>query len=407
MTTNHAARPLTIATRIYDPALAAEIQACLPELPVQVVAEPAESCDWELWLEQVEAAKPDVVLLGLDVFPGSLEAAIARMASWAQTPAIVVAGAATDPQTVLGAIRAGAAEYVYPPATVHLTEALRRLSETRAQQDGPTRRGKIAAFVSAKGGCGATTVACHVAAGLHQHTGQATLLADFDLDNGVVGFLTKTRSGYTVQDAIRNCARLDASYWKALVSEYTPGLDVICSPGDASDAPDDAEAPQAVVEFARSQYDWVVLDLGRGLAQATRKILESIDELFLVTTLDVPALYRCQHMLRALEERGFGRERVKIVVNRISRSAEVTRDEMAQILGVPVSFELPDAGGALAEAYVDGKLLAPSADLSKRLGRMARRIAGIPDAEPRRFSFSWLAKPSENRFKQAALAVRS
>src|SRR5690348_6516315 len=201
MPTNFAARPLTIATRINDPALAAEIQDCLPALPVRVVAEQAQSCDWEFWLEEVEAAKPDIVLLGLDAFPGSLEGAIAQIGSWAQAPAVVVAGAATDPETVLGAVRAGAAEYVYPPATVHLAEALRRLSKTRAQQAGPARRGKVAAFVSVKGGCGATTVACHVAASLRQQTGQATLLADFDLDNGVVGFLTKTKSGYTVQDA--------------------------------------------------------------------------------------------------------------------------------------------------------------------------------------------------------------
>ena len=42
MPTNFAARPLTIATRINDPALAAEIQDCLPGLPVRVVAQQAD-----------------------------------------------------------------------------------------------------------------------------------------------------------------------------------------------------------------------------------------------------------------------------------------------------------------------------------------------------------------------------
>jgi hypothetical protein len=67
---------------------------------------------------------------------------------------------------------------------------------------------------------------------------------------------------------------------------------------------------------------------------------------------------------------------------------------------------LPNAGTVLAEAYVNGNLRLPSTDLAKRLSRMARRIAGVPDEYPKRFSFSWLAKPAESRVKQPALAVR-
>lgn len=396
---------LTVAVWITDEEMAADIQSCLASLPVRLAAG-ADSADWDSWVEQIERVRPDVVVLGVTQIPGTLAAAIQRFRWDAGAPAVVAVGTATDPEVVLGAIRAGAAEYVYPPVAAHLGTALDRVAETRAQQSGSVRCGKTVAFVSAKGGCGATTVACHVAAGLAQQTGKAALLADFDLDSGVIGFLTKTRSAYTVADALRSAERLDPSYWKALTSQAGPGLDVVCSPG--SPAPDtDADSTAPVLDFARTQYDFVVVDLGRGLSRSAVNALDAVDEIYLVTTLDVPALYRCQQMIRTLIEHGLSRDRVHLVVNRIGKNTELTRVEIEQMLNLPVSCELPDDSAALGDAYVEGKLLPPANDLARRIARIARRIAGIPEEAPkRRFTFSWLPKTSDCRPHQTALATR-
>ena len=396
---------LTLAVWITDEEMAADIQSCLGNLPVRQ-ADVASGGDWDTWVEQVERARPDVVILGVTQVPGTLTAAIQRLRWDAGAPAVVAVDTATDPEVVLGAIRAGAAEYVYPPVAAHLGAALDRVAETLAHHSGSVRCGKTVAFVSAKGGCGATTVACHVAAGLAQQTGKTALLADFDLDTGVVGFLTKTRSAYTVADALRSAERLDPSYWKALTSQAGPGLDVVCSPG--SPAPDtDVERTAPVLDFARTQYDFVVVDLGRGLSRAAVNALDAVDEIYLVTTLDVPALYRCQQMIRTLLEHGLSRDRVHLAANRIGKNTQLTRDEIEQMLNLPVSCELPDDPAALADAYVEGKLLPAANDLARRIARLARQIAGIPEEVPkRRFTFSWLPKPSDCRPQQAALARR-
>ena len=91
-------------------------------------------------------------------------------------------------------------------------------------------RGKMIGFLSAKGGCGATTLACHVASELQNVTQKNVLLADLDLTSGMVGFLMKTPSSYSILDAIKNLSRLDESLWKALVVEHRPGLSVMPAP---------------------------------------------------------------------------------------------------------------------------------------------------------------------------------
>ena len=73
-------------------------------------------------------------------------------------------------------------------------------------------------------------IACHAAVELGRENGRKVLLADFDVDAGIVSFLMKVKSPYSILDAINNLHRLDASYWKALVSNGIPGLEIIPAP---------------------------------------------------------------------------------------------------------------------------------------------------------------------------------
>src|SRR5262249_46399592 len=150
--------------------------------------------------------------------------------------------------------------------------------------------GKAVGFLSAKGGCGATTLICHVAAELGRLNNRV-LLTDLDLDAGVVGFITKTKSMYSILDAVNNLHRLDSNFWKALVSNGIPGVEIISSPLAlaAKQFPRDEQIRQ-VLAFVRPNYDWTLVDLGRSLSRMGMSALEEIDEACLVTTLDVPAL---------------------------------------------------------------------------------------------------------------------
>ena len=163
----------------------------------------------------------------------------------------------------------------------------------------PARRraeggGKAFGFLSAKGGCGATTLVCHVAQELGRQN-QKVLLADLDLDAGMVAFITKTKSVYSILDAVNNLHRLDISYWKALVSNGIPGVEIVSSPlALASKQQPKDDQIRHVLAFARPHYDWTVVDLGRSLSRIAMAALEEIDETCLVTTLEVPALHQCQ-----------------------------------------------------------------------------------------------------------------
>ena len=130
-----------------------------------------------------------------------------------------------------------------------------------------------------------------------------------------------------------------------------------------------------------------MLDLGRGFNPLVAAALEGVDEAFLVTTLDVPALHQVKQIVQAVGETGPARNRLRLVLNRVPKNPDVTADELEKLLGISVHSMLADDYASIYEAYAEGQLLPASSNLGKQLARLAARIAGVPEqSEKKKFS---------------------
>ncbi len=372
--------PLRIGLVIANQGLFQEVQNCLKGLPVRVLMQQPALGDTPAFLDQIEQLRLDVLVIDLTRLSEPFENVVRRVKTCSAPPQIIALNDTADPEVILGAIRAGASEFLYPPIEAGLSRALERLAAERAKaQSAPGRhRGKTLGFVSAKGGCGATTVASHVALEIQRATTQEVLVADFDMESGLIGFLMKSKSPYTVLDAVRNVHRLDQSYWKALVSNGIPGLEVISAPTTATVREQLAGEPfRHVLQFTRGVYDWIVVDLGRGLSTLTATILEEIDELYLIATLDLPALHQTKQVVQAALDTGYSRNRLRLILNRSPKRIDFDLAQVQKVLGLPIFEMLPNAYPELFEAYSEGNLLSSGTELGKALGGLAGKVAGV------------------------------
>jgi pilus assembly protein CpaE len=373
--------PLTLALIAPEQSSRDEAELCLRDLQARVVVLQREYPEWGTLLQRIEQERPDLVLVDFAAFPQPWDELVQRIKSVPVPPMVIALHKAADPETILNAIRSGATEYVYPPLATNLRKALERLSQEweRQRAEGGTQ-GRTLAFFSAKGGCGATTIACQLSIALQRVTKSQVLLADFDLAVGMVSFLMRTKSRYSLLDALQNTHRLDLSYWKALVSNGVPGLEIIPAPGGTEliETPP-AEKFRHVLRFARLHYDWVLVDLGRSLSISSLSLLDEIDEVYLVATSEVPSLYQVKRTAETLTGFGFSHDRLKLLLNRVPKSLDVTSQELQNLLGIPVHTMLPDDYNSLYEAYGAGQPLQPGSTLGRHLHRLAARIAGIPE----------------------------
>jgi pilus assembly protein CpaE len=392
VTEEHSMYPFDVAVVISRPELWEEVQRVFQNLPVRVVFEQMAVDDPVTFLERIERMKPDIVLLDPTHMELSLGELIRQLKATSSAPRVVIVSTRADPESILAAVRAGASEYVYPPLERPLVDALERLSEEieASKTKGAKASGRTIGVVSVKGGCGATTIACLAAAELAERSKQKALLADFDLVCGSVRLIFNVQVRYSLLDAIHNVQRLDPSYWKALVCNGQPNLEVICAPIDQPLR----EAPKIhdmrlVVRFIHSLYPWSVFDLGHGLGLSTITLLDEIDKLAVVTTMELQALQRARTTLRHLRELGVLEERIHLILNRVPRRSDITVDDVEEALGQAVFATIPNDFRALENAATDGRLLDRDHPVRAAVGRMVSRIAKLePSPEPARKRFS-------------------
>jgi pilus assembly protein CpaE len=387
--------PVTAGLIIETKALWDELQECLQNLPVRVILEQPGTGDIGALIDKIERMRLNVVFVDLVNQDLVLKDLVPRIKALPGAPAIIALHTIADADAILSSLRAGVQEFLYPPLTDHLGPALERVrSEAQKQSASVTRGGKVLGFVSAKGGCGATTIACHVAAELGRRPGLKTLLADLDLDSGMVGFVMKSKSAYTIIDAIANTHRLDYSYWKALVSNGMGNLEVIAAPpGGASAHFAKPEQVKYVLSFCRNEYDWLVLDLGRSLNTVSLAVLGELNELFLVTSVEVPALHQARLVAQNASASGIPANRIHLVLNRASKNSDVTVPEVEQALGTSVYITIPNDYSALQDAYAEGRLLMPNCGLAKRYAEFVDRLLGVQPPRHKGFSIRLRTKP--------------
>jgi pilus assembly protein CpaE len=379
--------PLTIGLAIENRDLMDQAQACLANLPFRIIVEHQDLGDITNFLDRLERMRPDVVLVDISGWKEPLEGLVSSIRGAIGDPMLIALNTSADADAILSSLRAGINEYLFPPLQETLKRALEKRSAERSRRRETGTKGtggKAFAFMSAKGGCGATTLITHVAAELGRHN-QKVLLTDLDLDAGMVGFITKTKSVYSILDAVNNLHRLDISYWKALVSNGIPGVEIVASPlALASKQQPKDEQVRQVLAFARPHYDWTLVDLGRSLSRLGMAALEETDEACLVTTLEVPALHQSKQIIQTLMDSGFGKNRIRLIINRAPKRLDITTSELEKMLGVPIFAMIPNDYPELYETYAEGRMLNRNSDLGKSIAKLAMKLASFEEKDPKK-----------------------
>jgi pilus assembly protein CpaE len=382
--------PLTIGLAIENRDLWDQAQACLADLPFRVIVEHQDIGDLSNFLDRLERMRPDVVLIDISSWKEPLEGLVSSIRAAIGDPMIVALNTMAESDAILASMRAGINEYLYPPLQESLRRALekRSVERSRRREGASNSGGKTCAFFSAKGGCGATTLVTHVAAELGRQN-QKVLLADLDLDSGMVGFITKTKSVYSILDVVNNLHRLDLHYWKALVSNGIPGVEIVPAPlAMATKAQVKDDQIRHVLAFVRPHYDFTLVDLGRSLSRLSMAALDEIDDACLVTTLEVPALHQAKQIVQTLLDSGYGKNRIKLILNRSPKRLDIAPGELEKMLGLPIFCMIPNDYTELYETYAEGRMLNRNCELGKQIARLTVKLGSLQEEKQEKKRFA-------------------
>lgn len=251
---------------------------------------------------------------------------------------IVLVARTLDPALMLEAMRAGITECVAEPLTqADLQAAIARLSQ---QSAAPAASGQIFAILGAKGGVGATTVSVNVATELARIAPDQTLLVDMHLTHGDTAVFLGIEPRFSIVDALENSHRLDEAFFRGLVSHSEAGPHLLATAERPFAGGATSERVRSLIDFAAHLYRYVILDVPRS-DQAMVESLDGVSRVVVVANHELPTLRSACRLVPELQQR-YGKDRVSVVVNRLDRQGEITREDIERVVGMSVSHSLPN-----------------------------------------------------------------
>lgn len=302
---------------------------------------------------------------------------------------LVLVASASDPALMLQAMRAGVTEYVHEPLTAEVLEQ----SVRRVIVGGfaPTS-GQVVAFVGAKGGVGTTTLAVNTGTALAMIADGDVLLMDLHIGSGDAALFLGVEPRFSVVDALENVGRLDEALFRSVIEKTTSGLDVLASSDRMVAGIADARHLRALLDFVASRYRYIVLDVPR----SDVTMLDALPEASVVTVVtnqELPSLRSAGRLAHNLRAR-YGSARVRTVMNRFDRRAEIAHADVERVIGSSVKHLIPSDYRVAVEALNEGRpVVLEKSSLADSLRVLAADLGGVRKEEGDRHAgvFSRLA----------------
>jgi pilus assembly protein CpaE len=311
-----------------------------------------------------------------------------RQITTAQPLLSVVLVAKSDAaDTLMAALRSGVREVI--SSSTGSGEFSDMLFRIRARRSAPrSLSGKLLAFISCKGGSGATFIASNFAFNLAAHGSKRVLLIDLNLQFGdVILYLSDRRPTSSIVDVTRDIDRLDAALLKSATVEVLPNLSVLAAPTDPAVSGDmNPGAVKSLLEFACKQFDYIIVDLGGQLDAPTIEALDRADLIFPVVQQTLPYIRDGKRMLDVFKLLGYPTEKVRPILSRFDRTADVTAADLEDVLGIKIYASIANdykvASASVNQGIPVSKLAGNSA-LSRSLSAFASLIeAPLSNAKP-------------------------
>lgn len=314
--------------------------------------------DGKIQLEKVlteNAGRVDVVIVGPGVdLDEAFESSehIRRVAPGIST-LLVVSAVTSD--VFQRALRAGVRDVL--PATfspAQLTEAIERAQVLSTELRGavaqtaeaaPDLSGhKVITVFSSKGGCGKSFVASNLAVALAQYTGEKVAMVDLDLQFGDLAIMLQLFPARTIFDAAQSLDRLDADAMTGYLTPHRSNVSLLAAPlepGLSETIP--PEGVGRIVRLLKERYTYTVIDCPPSFTDHVLAALDESDECVLMTSMDVPSIKNAKLSLQTLGLLGFGRDRIRLVLNRADSRVGLTVQAIEKTLGTNVDVSIPSS----------------------------------------------------------------
>jgi pilus assembly protein CpaE len=293
---------------------------------------------------------PDLLVLHINGLEGGeIEALIERPAS--MRPPMVVVSETDDAAVMRLAMKAGARDFLSQSEASNLCDSVDAICDELAS--GSAREGELIAVVNAKGGSGATFLACNIAHMAARISDDPTALVSLDTQFPTLPSYFDIRVRHGLIHAIDSVEELDAVALDAIMASHDSGLKILTANADDFRFSYDDRVSQCnqLFEILLGHYRHVIVDVPRHLSELNAEVMSRASRVVLVVQQSLPHVHDATRMQQLLRDHlGVFADRTTVVVNRYSKNSEIGLDDIKKALGSADVVTVPNHFKTVSES---------------------------------------------------------
>nr|WP_325263811.1 CtpF protein [uncultured Rhizobium sp.] len=301
---------------------------------------------------------PNLVILETDAEPRNLLHELTPLAEVCDpSTRVIVIGRYNDIPLYRELIRNGISEYLVGP--VEMADMLASISAIFVDPEAEPL-GRSIAFVGAKGGVGASTIAHNCAFGISSLFSTETILADLDLPFGTANIDFDQDPAQGIAEAVFAPERLDEVFLDRLLTKCSEHLSLLAAPSLLDRAYDfDSMAFQPIIEVLQRSAPVAVLDIPHGWSEWTRSVLGSVDEVVICAAPDLANLRNTKNMIDALKKLRPNDRAPHLILNQVGmpKRPEIAPADFVEPLEIEPIAILPFDAQLFGNAANSGRMI--------------------------------------------------
>ncbi|TFW31180.1 AAA family ATPase [Duganella callida] len=206
------------------------------------------------------------------------------------------------------------------------------------------RSGKVLAFISCKGGSGATFLSTNFGYALAALADKKVLLIDLHGQFGdATLYVSDQKPTMTLSDICAQIGRMDGAFLDSCLVHVASNFGVLAAADDPNQVGGmKPEHMDTILRIARQHYDFVVLDVGRQIDAVSLRALDQADTIYPVLQLALPDIRDGRRLLDIFRSLGYPPERTRLIVNRYEKGGKLRLTDLEQALGADVVHTVPN-----------------------------------------------------------------
>jgi pilus assembly protein CpaE len=303
-------------------------------------------------------------------------------------PIVALVDLQDHPQLLVGCMRAGAMQVVPTPIQPDdLHAALDCLELQFGESVG--EQTNVIAVTGVAGGCGATTIAIHLACEAARQGAGGCVLLDLALNLGSLTNFLDIDPTYTTADLLGVGREIDSDLLARSLTRIDDSLSVLSGPDkEIQSATPGVDEALGLIGAAKPLANFLVLDVPSRFDELHLAMLSTADHVLLVGQQNITSA-RPMKLVRSLLERERLAAREHVIINRYDPARSTfSLERLRRVLDVPEIVTVANDPVGVACALNEGQPLhraAPRSPILTDVARIARRLLDLPENHsPRR-----------------------